>query len=117
MQASYSDFLSKKDSMMSDSLRQKLGSAPSALLEVTITSAETGIELVGLPIISFSASRTGCELQLDLSHQDMKKIQDSFRGAYVVKCLNYSGSVSLHRYKIEKSLTNMLLVTLEFTDC
>ena len=116
MQAEYSEILSKEDSMMSDSLKSAMGSVQKRQFGATIACMETSTELVNIPILNFSASRTGCELQLELPHQDMRKIQDSFHNTCVVKYLNYSKSVSLHKYKIEKSLTNMLLVTLEFTD-
>ena len=116
MQTEYSEILSKEDSMMSDSLRTAIRSAPNSQLDATIACLETGIELAKIPILNFSASRTGCELQLELSRRDMQKIQDSFHNTCVVKCLNYSKSANLHKYKIEKSLSNMLLVTLEFTD-
>ena len=116
MQPEYSEFLSKQSSMMSDNLKSVVGSVQNRLLDVTITCAETGAELLKLPILNFSASRTGCELQLEMSHRDIRKIQDSFLNTCTVKCLNYSKQSSLHKYKIEKSLTDMLLVTLEFTD-
>lgn len=116
MQTEYSEILSKKDSMMSESLKSAIGTVQDHSLTATITCTETDVELTSVPIINFSASRTGCELQLNLSHRDMRKIQDSFHNTCVVKCLSYSKSANLHKYKIEKSLTSMLLVTLEFTD-